>query len=514
MKERSPLLGLLLLVACKPSAPTAAVGALPPGHLLIAHTNDLHTHYLPTEAPWLPGDPEIGGFGPLSAHLTALRAQAGEGMLYLDGGDLLTGTPLMELTIRGVQGGGMLELLEASGCDAWTVGNHEFDRGFENAAALVAQSRIPALSANLDAPGTDDPAMPGQLDHLVIEANGLRVGIFGLTTDGLGHLASPATMAHMEVEPVVGIARHEVAALEWEGVDLVVALTHTGIEVDRVLAAQVQGIDLIVGGHSHTSIHPPEQVGETWIVQAGSYNRQLGLSELVVEGGRIVSFSDRLIDLLPDSLPGPELPEVVDLVEGYRARIDAAFSVPVGQSEASLDRRGDIDSPLGRWAAEMVRQEAGADVGLVNPGGLRADLPGGSLVRGDVYEVFPFNNEVVSFELSGSELVGLILRSIQGIIRYHRAPLQWAGVEVDWRVWMGAPDLVRIMVGGAPIELERRYRIATNSFIAEQWEHQLGVEPQRVEQTGHTMLEAAIIALARAPARDPGGPRLRAVDAD
>ena len=284
MLRRWVLLGLL--TGCRPPQGPSDAQGLEPGRFLLAHTNDLHTHFRANPAAWLPGSPDIGGFNAIDAHLGALRRRAGEdGVLYIDGGDVLTGTPLMEYEEHGAWGGAMLDFLAAAGADTWVLGNHELDRGWDNAAALVRASPMPVLSANVRS--VDDPeaaGFPGMKRHVVLQANGLRIGVFGLTTPGLGRLASADTMARLDVQPLAPIAEAEVAALEPD-VDLVVALTHTGIEADRALAEQVQGIDLIVGGHSHTAIREPERVGETWIVQAGSYARQLGVLDIRVVDG-------------------------------------------------------------------------------------------------------------------------------------------------------------------------------------------------------------------------------------
>ena len=165
---------LVVLAACRPP-PAPAAASLEPGRFLLAHTNDIHTYFLPNPAPWLDGAPAIGGFAEIGAWLEALRAQHGRGnVLYLDGGDLLTGTPLMEFAEHGAYGGAMLDFLGEVGCDAWVIGNHEFDRGFDNAAAFVLASPVPVLSANLR-----DPAEPersvllGSVLSVVLDANGL-----------------------------------------------------------------------------------------------------------------------------------------------------------------------------------------------------------------------------------------------------------------------------------------------------------------------------------------------------
>jgi 5'-nucleotidase / UDP-sugar diphosphatase len=477
--------------------------------MLLAHTNDLHCHFRASPAPWLEGSPEIGGFVPIDAHVAALRATYGDdSVLYLDGGDLLTGTPLMEYPVHGAHGGAMVDLLASSGADAWVLGNHELDRGWENAAALIAASPIPALSANVrSSADPKQPGFPGLLRHVILEANDVTVGVFGLTTPSLSRLASAETMAHLDVWPLRNVAAAEVAALEPE-VDLVVALTHTGIESDRRLAAQVPGIDLIVGGHSHTALVPPEKVGNTWIVQAGSYARQLGVLDITVEDGTIVRFNGELRNLFPDALPGPASVDTRALVKRWGDEIDEKYHTPVGQATGPLVKHSGDDTPLGRWAADIVAAHADADVGLYNRGGLRADLPGGSLTLGNLYEVFPFGNEVVVFDVTGDQLVVMALRGLHILTEKDYLPLEFGGLRITYGYRMGAPELEELLVGGEPVDPARTYTVATNSFVAAQWRHNLGFEPTDVRGTGQTVLQAAEAAVRRGPVVPPADPRV------
>lgn len=494
MRPDLRLLGLALaLGACRPpvSSPTAPLAS---GELVLVHTNDLHAHFRPNVAPWLPGSPEIGGFRALDAWLDAMeRVHTDDGMLYLDGGDLLTGTPLMEFKVRGVEGGAMLEFLEATGCDAWVLGNHELDRGWDNAAALVEQSAVPVLSANVrSASNLDEPGFPGLERSRVFERNGVKVGVFGLTTDGLGTLASPETMERLKLAPMFEAAQAEVDALRGE-VDVVVALTHNGVETDRRLAAAVDDIDLIVGGHSHTSLTEPEKIGGTLIVQAGSYARQMGVVRLTASEGRLRSASAQLVDLDPVSLPGPASDDVIALVDSWGARIDDQYRKTLGKAPAPLTRKEDEtgSSALGMWSAEVVRVAAEADVGLYNRGGIRADLPAGELNLGHLYEVFPFNNEVVLFEVRGDDLVGLLLTALYQKRKGWSPRLEFSGIEALWTERMEVPELVKITVGGEPLDPKAIYRVATNSYVAEQWEKHLQFQPRGLRGAGMTVRQAA-----------------------
>ena len=483
-----------------------------PGQLIIAHTNDLHAHYGPNRADWLEGTPDIGGFGAIGGHVAALHQEHGDDrVLVLDGGDVMTGTPLMEFEVRGARGGAMLELMETAGMDAWVLGNHEFDIGMEHISTIVSASQIPVLSANLDsADGSGAPAIMGVQDHTIFERNGLRVGVFGLTTTSLGRLTASGAAARMDVRDLAEVAREQVALLEPQ-VDLVVALTHVGLQDDKELADAVEGIDLIIGGHSHTSLTEPVRVDDTWIVQAGGYARQLGVVELTVDAGRIVDFSAELRDLHPDK--SPIHAASARLEKTWTERISSHFGAVIGRVEGgNLDREYGAESPMGRWASDTVRLAAGADIGLYNPGGLRADIVEGPLTRGALYNVFPFGNTVVHFDITGAELVGLLLKNASAELAQDHPVMQLSGITAEWRLRSGVPDLVEVTVGGRPLLPEASYTLATNSYIADQWRYNLGFEPQDVTHLEQTIFQAAMARAVEGPVVPPSDLRMRRSD--
>ena len=483
-----------------------------PGQLIIAHTNDLHAHYGPNRADWLEGTPDIGGFGAIGGHVAALHQEHGDDrVLVLDGGDVMTGTPLMEFEVRGARGGAMLELMETAGMDAWVLGNHEFDIGMEHISTIVSASQIPVLSANLDAAdGSGAPAIMGVQDHTIFERSGLRVGVFGLTTTSLGRLTASGAAARMDVRDLAEVAREQVALLEPQ-VDLVVALTHVGLQDDKELADAVEGIDLIIGGHSHTSLTEPVRVDDTWIVQAGCYARQLGVVELTVDAGRIVDFSAELRDLHPDK--SPIHAASARLEKTWTERISSHFGAVIGRVEGgNLDREYGAESPMGRWASDTVRLAAGADIGLYNPGGLRADIVEGPLTRGALYNVFPFGNTVVHFDVTGAELVGLLLKNASAELAQDHPVMQLSGITAEWRLRSGVPDLVEVTVGGRPLLPEASYTLATNSYIADQWRYNLGFEPQDVTHLEQTIFQAAMARAVEGPVVPPSDLRMRRSD--
>jgi 5'-nucleotidase/UDP-sugar diphosphatase len=503
-----------MLLACPhPVAPeltnTDQLGAT---EIVILHTNDLHGHFLPERAKWLEGQPKIGGFEAIDAWVRATEARWGaEKVLLLDGGDLLTGTPLTDIEVRGFLGGAMLEFLEAINYDAWVVGNHEFDKGFENTQAMVSASKVPAVSSNLLSP-SGGPALKGLQPSIVIDAGGIRVGIIGATTIGLTHLASASTMSHIQLAAPQDAVQGEIDKLD-ASTDVLVVLSHLGLDADRRLAQSVQGLDLIVGGHSHTPMAAEEVVNGVRIVQAGSYGRNLGEMRFTVTDDAVSKFEWQLIDLVPEAMPGEASDTVKALVAKYSSALEANFGQVIGQASETLERSYRGSNSMGNWITDVLREHTDVDIGLYNAGGIRADLAAGPITKGDIFEIFPFSNAVVTFEISGSELLGILLGNARSVVDGGHGSMQISGTSLTWRLRMDVAEVVEILVGGEPFDPDRTYTVATNTYVLEQAAKYLpGAVPQNVKAQNLNVFEAALLAVEKGPVNANSAWRMRRIE--
>lgn len=497
---------LLLVLACAPKTPTA-IDTDGPRALTVLHTNDIHAHVAPEPAEWLDGRPAIGGFVRLEQEVRAVRTARGAShTLTLDGGDQLTGTPITEIKESGSFGGAMHTLFDRIGYDAWVVGNHEFDKGLANLARYAQNHPVLPLSSNLLSPGSALPLLPQQQLSHVFTASGLKVGVIGVTTEKLAGLMNKRDFAQLTVLNESAAVQAEVNRLD-PVTDLIVVLSHIGVDSDKRLANDVRGIDLIVGAHSHTRLTAAIQQGDTWIVQAGSYNRSLGIVDLVVEHDRISSLRYELRDLLPDTATVPPDQVLIDAVAGYQEDIDRVYGEQVSTAPALLGRSYNHESALGRWISDALRDQTGADVALYNGGGLRADIPPGAVTRLTLFQCFPFQNAVMTFQFSGKDLLDLVMRNLAAEADEKRGYLSTSGLTWVWRRTAGAPEVVEARVNGTPLDLARDYTVAASSYVTEQWQKHLGAEPRNVEAAGFNDFDAAV-AYARAhPVADPGDAR-------
>jgi 2',3'-cyclic-nucleotide 2'-phosphodiesterase (5'-nucleotidase family) len=443
------------------------VPAEAPLHLIVLHTNDVHGQALPRPATWLkePGK-ESGGLERLVAAVAAVRAEAareGAEVLLLDGGDWFQGTP------EGALDGGVAfaRLLSQVGYDAMVLGNHEFDLGLPPLLQLLEEAPIRALCANLSQKEPDGSLtpVPWVEPARLFQRGGLDIAVIGLLTPSTPYISHPDARGLVFGEPAAAF-RAARAALPG-GVELVLALTHLGTEDDLELARAVPDLPLIVGGHSHTFLREGIRQGQTLIVQAGSKASALGRVDLMLErpSGRILSQNSRLIDLYEpapaDAVPAEFKRQLAQLVERGSASMDESVGelVDVGPPGDRFATSG-----LGNWFTDSFRRAANADLAVHNRGGIRKTLVVGPLARRDLFEVMPFDNTLVVLELTGAELDKVFAKALGG---KERANLEFSGCLLEYRLDRdGLSQYVRAWKDGRPLEPERRYRLATNSFLA------------------------------------------------
>jgi 5'-nucleotidase / UDP-sugar diphosphatase len=512
LAQLSPLLAaslaLVLLAGCRGQRPLPccddhSAAAAPPRTLTILHTNDLHTRFLPEEAGWVRSDPKplVGGMVALKDRVDRERAEAharGAGPLVVDAGDWLTGTPLSDIEAFGVKGGGFIAMMNHIGYDVSTLGNHEFDNGTDTIAELIGLANFRVVSANLFRHGERMAPEP----WAVFERAGLRIGVVGLILDDLGSMVGKSLLEGVTTLPIHEAAQQAIDTIDPQ-TDLIVLLTHQGFSEDSLLATRVSGADLIIGGHSHTRIRSPRQINEVLVVQAGSYARDLGRLDLQVADDRVVAWEGRLIPLMVDEIVAPD-PALSALVEEFQARIDAEYAVVIGEAGADFGRSYYSESGLGNLMADIVCQIAGSDVAALNSGGLRQDLKAGPVRRLDIKQVLPFQNYIVVFDLSGAELLTLLETNARNSATEASGILQLSGLSCTFRADVdGSVELLEHAVGGRPIDLQARYRLATVDYVYGLADKYFGFAPQPYEPAGGTLYESVAAWIAEHGRLDP-----------
>jgi len=434
-------------------------------HLVVLHTNDIHGQVLPRPATWLQNVdplPNSGGLARLAATARRERAAAeaeGAEVLFVDGGDWFQGTPEGNLD----RGRAFVEALAAVGHDALVVGNHEFDHGVDGLLEHLAATKMPALLANVkDAEGA---LLRGTAQHRVVERLGLRIAVVGLltpTTPDITHVTTKMLRFEAPADTLARI-RDELG----ESVDWILPVCHLGVENERALAAAHPWLDLVVGGHSHTYLRQGVEEGTTLVVQAGDKASALGRVDLWFDrDGRVVERSAQLIDLYDE--PGAEFrnPRVDALTTALAERASASMGKVVGVLAGPLEqsRRPLVNTSAGNFITDLMRARTGAEVALHNRGGIRTSLQAGPVTRRDLFMILPFANHLVTIELEGATLLAILRRSIE---ERGARPLEFSGMTVLVAETEGQARLTGLRIGDASCDPAARYRVTTNSFMAD-----------------------------------------------
>jgi len=451
-------------------------------YLTILHTNDEHSALIPHSPaidhdPTNPDDPTVGGFARLATVIEEIRirkAEENEPVLLFSGGDFLGGSAYGWLAPAGYAA--ELSVMQAIGYNAVTVGNHEYDYTPDVLAQYLIAAGYPEAHQNLAVlasntrPPEDHPlTTEGLFRHTaIIELeNGLRIGLFGM-------IGEDAESVSSDTGDVVFLNRYDTARrmvdeLNLEDVDIIIALTHSGVDEDRDLVREVPEIDVIVGGHCHSALHQPIIEGNTIIVQAGSLVRFLGHLELAYnkETGELKIRNEPdspfLIPVDGSILPHTETSILIDqytgilndLVEEMTDGLVDDILAPVIRSDFPVSHRPALqESPVGNFitdAMRLVTQEVTGrrvDVAIMGNGNIRGTIYPGNMPhsRGfvpfyEIVEVIGLGHgqdgyggyPIVSLYLTGDELarlleVAVLLKELMGNTYF----LQFSGLRYSY----------------------------------------------------------------------------------
>ena len=340
-----------------------------PKTITILHTNDIHASFLPHEAFWVKESPKplVGGFNELSFVVDSLR-HVKSSTLLLDAGDVMTGNPITEYTYRGAEGGALFEMMNRIGYELWTPGNHDFDISSSNLRKLTAVAKFPTVSANILDTLNQFPV--NNKEYAIIEKNGFKIGVIGIMSDDFYNLVNQNSSAGIKILPSIETVKRLVALL-YPQTDLLIALTHQGVDEDSILAMNVQGLDLIVGGHSHTRLRHPKRVNGVLIVQTGSNLENLGVLDVTMEKHHVILYDGNLIQLWYNaSRPKTELSSFIDSMKQV---IDQDYSKVIATLKTDWKREHG-ESGIGDFIADAQREAVNADVSFMNSSGIRKDL--------------------------------------------------------------------------------------------------------------------------------------------
>lgn len=426
--------------------------------LVILHTNDTHARLEPF-APASDAAP-IGGMIRVATLVDELREGNGKHVLLLDAGDAWHGTNIANM----FEGESVVEIMNLMVYDAMTLGNHDFNYGQTALANRQEEAVFPVLAANVIKEATGEPI---GISALVKPVGNLTVGIIGLTTPDIPFVTHPKNVVGLSLTDPIERAKSLASYLRPQ-VDVVIALTHLGIDADRELAAAVPEIDVIIGGHSHTQLEEPVVVGNTYIVQTGEHAKNLGYLKLTLENGRVTDVSGELV---PVTAEVADHPMAVEVVGKWGNELKEKLGQEVGTTTVLLDgERANVrtkETNLGDLVTDIMREAVGADLAVNNGGGIRASINAGPITIGDIYTVLPFDNTLVKVQMTGRDLLAALEHSVRLYPEQNGGFLQVSGLELVFDPSREPGTRVMdVMIGGQGLDLDKTYTVATNDFVA------------------------------------------------
>ena len=426
--------------------------------LVILHTNDMHAQYVPQKAFWVEGDvkPLVGGFGALDAYIRRER-EKGLPTLLMDAGDLMTGTALSDLEDEGVKGGALLKMMDDMGYDIMTLGNHDFDNGQENVSKFHALVSFPIVNANLLKEGK-----PIAATYKILEIAGIKVGIVGLMTKYFHEVVAKSRVEGLELLSLPEAAKSIVREID-PLTDLIILLSHAGVDEDRELAREVPGVDIIIGGHRHARLEEPVIENGVIIVQTGSRTSNLGKLEIVVQGDSVSEYKGELIPLWVDSIT--VAPNLANKIKGFEDEILKMYGDTLATLITDLKRSSSAESNVGSWVASIIKSKTSSDFAIMNSGGIRKNVSAGPLTKLDIKEMLPFENTLVTFEVTGEELLNLIKFNTETARRTGREQLQLSGLSYKYKISGDKSELLGAWIDGKEIVPEAIYKGGSIDFV-------------------------------------------------
>jgi 5'-nucleotidase/UDP-sugar diphosphatase len=447
--------------------------------LTILHTNDFHARFEPI-SKYDSGCSEedntegkcFGGSARMITAINDAKARTNNHIL-VDGGDQFQGT-LFYTYYKGKLAAEMMNLM---GYDAMTVGNHEFDDGPEVLRGFLDAVGFPVLMSNADISG--EPLLSDVLmKSTVIERGGEQLGLIGLTPQDTDELASPGDNI-IFTDPSDAV-QGEVDKLTEMGVNKIIVLSHSGYGVDQIVAANTTGVDVIVGGHSNTllsnssdrAVGPyPTVVNGVQIVQAYAYGKFLGeLNVTFDDAGNVVSAEGEplLIDaaVTENASVKARISEAAAPLEEIRNKVVAETAEAI-EGDRSVCRA--MECPMGNLVADAMLDrvaDQGVEIAIANGGGLRASIDAGEVTMGEVLTVLPFQNTLSTFQVTGATVIAALENGVSQIEEGAGRFPQVSGMTFVVDASMPAGERVSdVMVGGAPIDMEKVYGVVSNNYV-------------------------------------------------
>lgn len=444
--------------------------------LVIAHVNDVHGRAME-------GNFDGVGYSRVATLIDGLRKDpANKNVIFLDAGDSLHGTTFATLE----RGDSIAKILDKMDLLALAPGNHDFNYGQERLVEINNNTKFEVLAANVFNKDGKYLTKP----YMMQEIEGIKVGIIGLATPETIYKTNPNNVQGLVFENPVPATERAVAELKTAGAQFIIVLAHLGDDESTLpelrsdAVAYVDGVNLIIDGHSHTMLTEKKIVNGVPIVQTGEYNKNLGIIKIDFDDLK-KGLDPITYDLiLKETVMGKkgedgklvggieEKSEIKEFIDNIREQQKAVTEVVIGKTTVKLD--GDRDqvrtgaTNLSNLIADAMVWKSGADISLTNGGGIRASINAGDITVGNVITVLPFGNYVVTKELTGADIKAALEHGFKDTPKSAGSQAQIGGVTLDLDTTKPVGERVSNIrfKNGKRFNMNTKYSVATNDFMA------------------------------------------------
>lgn len=426
----------------------------------VVHVNDTHGRVEENEK-----NGELG-FAKLKTYYDSKNVA--NNALLLNAGDVVHGTTFATIS----SGDSVINVMNQMGFDAMTAGNHDFNYGYQRLIELNEKANFPIFAANV----VNEEGNNILDADSIIDVDGVKVGLFGLATEETKTKSSPANTEGLTFVNSIETAKNEVAKLKSQGAQVIICLSHLGedkesVETSTKLAENVEGIDLIVDGHSHTELQNGRYVGNTLIAQAKAHGYFIGDVTLLLDKNNKVVAKNASLKPYSRMKYLHANKDTLDQIEAVTNENKKVLDQKVGETKVDLIGARDMvrtsETNLGDFVTDAMIKATGADVAITNGGGIRESIAAGSITKGDVLTVFPFTNFAVTLEVKGSVIKDALEHGLSEAPNSAGKFPQIGGMVVKYDATKPAGQRVsEITIKGEAYDPEKTYTLVTNDFMA------------------------------------------------
>lgn len=452
----------------------------------ILHSNDMHGDFLAEVAG--ESGKLIGGLALLSGYINKVRSEE-ENVLYAIAGDMVQGS-LIDLEYQGIS---TIEIMNYLSPDVATLGNHELDYGLKHLLFLERMANFPIVNANLYIKKYHKRLM---VPYVIVEKAGFEILFIGIITDKVMDSISRDS----EVGSFISLeeAKSEVGricdAFKNNDIDLTVLLTHIGFDSDRELARMLDpawGVDMIIGGHSHTILDQPACENNILIAQAGVGTNQIGRFDITVDDdtNSIVEWTWKLVEISERSAPPDK--KLLGFIDSFRDVVDRKYKTLLGKFATTLTHPcREEETTLGNLVADILRECAECDVMLVGSGAIRSKELGPAVTLGDFRACFPFDDSLKRYTVTGGQL-----RSIfSHVMRPDNRDGEGECYEVNAGVHAVYHDQKKILesleINGELVDDARHYTLSLTGYHADNCTKNLALTQEELTRINGTKVVA------------------------